>query len=154
MNWKAIFFSLEGRIPRLPFWLATLALLAISLLVLIPAGYFRWDVATDPAPLYYRVLELIVTLALAYPSYAVMLKRLYDRDHPGTAAFVFVVLDIIAECVNVVSPTETETGLTPLGWVLMIPLLILLIALLIELGLRRGTRGPNRFGSDPLVAHS
>lgn len=154
MNWKAIFFALEGRLPRLPFWLACLALIAITLVILVPAGLLRWDPATDPAPLSYRVLELVVTLALAYPTYAIMLKRLYDRDHPGTAAFVFIVLDIVAECVNVVSPIETDSGLTPLGWVLMIPLIVLLIALAIELGLRRGTRGPNRFGPDPLVARS
>ncbi|HEV2573366.1 MAG TPA: DUF805 domain-containing protein [Beijerinckiaceae bacterium] len=154
MNWKAIFFALEGRLPRLPFWLASLAVLAATLLILVPAGFFRWDPATDPAPLYYRVLELVVTVVFAYPTYAIMLKRLYDRDHPGTAAFVFIVLDIVAECVNVVSPIETDSGFTPLGWVLMIPLIILLFALVIELGLRRGTRGPNRFGPDPLVTSS
>jgi len=154
VNWKAIFFSLEGRIPRMSFWLGMLALLAVTLLILVPAGFFKWDPAIDPAPLYYRLLEFIVTLMLAYPSYAIMLKRLYDRNHPGTAAFAFVVLGIVAEGVNVVSPIETESGLTPLGWILMIPLIILLFALLIELGLRRGTRGPNRFGPDPLVTRS
>lgn len=154
MNWKAIFFNLEGRIPRLPFWLGILALLAIMFLILVPAGLFSWNPATNPAPLSYRLLECFVTLGLAYPTYAIMLKRLYDRDHPGTAAFVFVVLDIVVEVVNVLSPIETEDGMTPLGWILMIPYLILLVALLIELGLRRGTRGPNRFGPDPLVTHS
>ena len=154
MNWKAIFFNLEGRIPRLPFWFGMLALLAIMLVILVPAGLLSWDPATNPAPLSYRLLEFIVTLSLAYPTYAIMLKRLYDRDHPGTAAFIFVVLDLIAEFVNVLSPIETEDGLTPLGWIIMIPFLILLIALLIELGLRRGTPGPNRFGPDPLVTRS
>ena len=38
-----------------------------------------------------------------------------------------------------------------LSMVVTIPFLVLLLALIIELGFRKGTPGPNRYGPDPLA---
>jgi uncharacterized membrane protein YhaH (DUF805 family) len=34
-----------------------------------------------------------------------------------------------------------------------VPFTVLLVALLIELGFRRGTIGPNQYGPDPVASH-
>jgi len=41
---------------------------------------------------------------------------------------------------------------TPLVYALLVPLGILGLALIVDLGFRRGTVGPNRYGPDPLDA--
>jgi len=66
------------------------------------------------------VVGLLVNLAVIVPSLAGAVKRLHDRDRSGW--FYLIIL---------------------------IPL-IGAIWLFIELGFLRGTRGPNRFGNDPL----
>jgi len=48
---------------------------------------------------------------------------------------------------------DTVGGDTPtiLWTVVAIPFLVLLLALIVELGFRRGTPGPNQYGPDPLA---
>jgi uncharacterized membrane protein YhaH (DUF805 family) len=150
MNWKYLFLSREGRIPRLWFWIGVALLLVLELIVLAPAGVFRWNAATNPAPMWFRLLQFVVSLVVAYPCYAVLVKRLHDRNSPGTLALVAVALMLISDFVNVLWPMETADGITTVGYIINIPLLLLVIAMVIELGLRRGTSGPNRFGPDPL----
>jgi uncharacterized membrane protein YhaH (DUF805 family) len=47
------------------------------------------------------------------------------------------------------------TGETPsmLSLAIMVPYLVFVVALVIELGFRRGTIGPNQYGPDPLATH-
>jgi len=59
---------------------------------------------------------------------------------------------LISDAVNVLWPIEKADGITTVGYILNVPLLLLVIALVIELGFRRGTAGPNRFGPDPLAS--
>ena len=152
MNWKNLFLSLEGRIPRLSFWIGMAILLAVELIVLAPAGVFRWDAATNPAPMWFRLLQFLVSLVVAYPCYAVLVKRLHDRNSSGVLAQAAVALMLISDFVNVFWPVEKADGITTVGYIINAPLLLLVIALVIELGFRRGTAGPNRFGPDPLAS--
>ncbi len=66
--------------------------------------------------------ERIVNLLLVWPALAVSVKRWHDRDKSGW----WVLLNLVPV----------------IGWVWA----------LIDNGLRRGTRGPNRYGDDPLAA--
>jgi uncharacterized membrane protein YhaH (DUF805 family) len=68
------------------------------------------------------VLAALLSLAVAIPSFVITIKRLHDRGRNGWFASIAA-----------------------------IPLLGA-IWLLIEAGLLPGTRGPNRFGPDPLEA--
>ncbi|MDF2119337.1 DUF805 domain-containing protein [Roseiarcaceae bacterium H3SJ34-1] len=152
MNWKDLFLARDGRIPRLSFWIGMAVLLIFELIILAPAGVFQWDAATNPAPIWFRLLEFVVSLIVAYPCYAVLLKRLHDRNSAGTLALVAVALMLISDFVNIFWPMEIAGGLTTVGYIINVPLLLLVIALVIELGFRRGTARPNRFGSDPLAS--
>jgi len=152
MNWKYLFLAREGRIPRLSFWIGMAILLVFELIVLAPAGVFRWDAATNPAPVWFRLLQFVVSLIVAYPCYAVLVKRLHDRNLSGVLALAAVALMLISDFVNIFWPVEMADGITTIGYIINVPLLLLVIALVIELGFRRGTAGPNRFGSDPLAS--
>ena len=152
MNWKNLFFAREGRIPRLSFWIGMAILLVFELIILAPAGVFRWDAATNPAPMWFRLLELVVSLVVAYPCYVVLAKRLQDRNSSYTLALAAVALMLISYAVFCLKKKKKADGITTVGYILNVPLLLLVIALVIELGFRRGTAGPNRFGPDPLAS--
>jgi uncharacterized membrane protein YhaH (DUF805 family) len=68
-----------------------------------------------------RSADLVVNLLLVWPALAVSVKRWHDRDKPGW----WVLLNLVPV----------------VGW----------IWALIDNGFLRGTRGPNRFGDDPLA---
>lgn len=152
MNWKFLFLALEGRIPRLSFWIGVALLIGAELIVLSLCGMWSWDAATNPAPLWFRGLQFVASLLVAYPLYAVLLKRLHDRNSPGTLAVVTIGLMLVSDFVNIIWPMEIPNDLTAAGYIFNVPLLLLIVAMAIELGLRRGTVGPNRFGPDPLVS--
>jgi uncharacterized membrane protein YhaH (DUF805 family) len=90
-----------------------------------------------------------VAIALAYPTYALMVKRFQDRNRPGFFAF-FPLATLygvnMLETVGIIArepknALHTALSLLALGMSLWI---------LIDLGILRGTQGPNRFGPDPL----
>lgn len=121
-----LLFSFEGRTSRAPYWYVHLSL------VIIQGAIFAimYDKIIRPA-LYSRYalaeasVEMNVVWLLLIPFFligiAVSVKRCHDRDKSG--------------------------------WWLLFGLVPLIgsIVLLIELGFRRGTPGPNRFGPDPLA---
>jgi uncharacterized membrane protein YhaH (DUF805 family) len=116
-----LFFSLDGRIGRRRFWLGTLILLGIS---------------------------VAIAFALAYPSYAVMAKRFQDRSKPGWLALIGL-LPVYG--VNLLYTFGVFDTLNPSPVAQGFDAVIVLISIwfLVELGLLRGTNGPNAYGLDP-----
>lgn len=137
-----LFFSLDGRIGRGRFWLGTLILLGISVaatsLVVVLVGPSPAAVAFSAA----------IAFALAYPSYAVMAKRFQDRNKPGWLALMGLVpvygvnLLYTFGVFDTLHPSPVSQGFDAV---------IVLIStwFLVELGLLRGTHGPNAYGLDP-----
>lgn len=155
MRWFALFYGLDGRIGRKTFWLANIALtvaeLVIGLVVIMAAVLLSLpersiDLAGD-----------IVIYGFAYPEFAIAAKRGHDRN---ISAWVIGICGafILARTVLVdfgwltESPDQhvaTTKGVA--SFLVTIVGGIIAAALVIELGFRRGTRGPNRFGPDPLA---
>jgi uncharacterized membrane protein YhaH (DUF805 family) len=97
-------------------------------------------------------LGSIVDLAFSYPEFALTLKRAHDRNLPTwwiAALFVGSVLLNFLTVIGVNTELGPMNNLNLLGVMLTIPLGILGLVLLIDLGFRPGTKGPNRFGPDP-----
>jgi uncharacterized membrane protein YhaH (DUF805 family) len=69
MDWQQLFLSFDGRINRQPFWIGSLILLAVNVLVVGVLGQ--------------GFLGAVASLALLYPSIAVGMKRWHDRDKSG-----------------------------------------------------------------------
>ena len=139
--WTYVFTSFSGRINREPFWIACGILAAVEI-----AG--QW--------LAYRIegerLSTIVDLAFTYPEFALAVKRANDRNlSPWVVALFFAVnvaLDLFTLWNGAIDMTDTINS------VILIPFALLALILIVELGFRPGTNGPNRFGPDPLSGKS
>lgn len=119
-----LLFSSRGRIPRRTTWAVwagtcavTVGLEVVAMTVAICVFHDR-----DPPVLVLNVLVgllIVVFVAIIWITFAVLLKRLHDRDKPVWWLFIILV---------------PYVGIL---WVL------------VELGCLRGTKGPNRYGPDP-----
>lgn len=138
MTWRDVLFEFDGRIDRRTFWIAFLAVAVAELFCHAVVGLVADDRATS-----------IVSLAFSYPEFAIMAKRGHDRGMPTMVPGVFFGLSILVDFVFVLDAAGTPEQPSPLLMMLTVPWLVFAVALLVDLGFRRGTRGPNRYGPDP-----
>lgn len=125
MDWGKFLLSFDGRIGRKAYWLFTLALIVIFVILGIVAGG-AMTAGVDPAtgqPVMptFPIWMWLVYLAVIWPSLAVQAKRWHDQDKSA-------------------------------WWILIafIPFIGGLISL-IMCGFIAGTPGPNRFGEGPMA---
>jgi uncharacterized membrane protein YhaH (DUF805 family) len=118
MDIKQLWFSFEGRASRKDYWLRTfLPIFGISLVLMILSG--GMSATNEPSPLIF--VYFLWMLFSLWPSLAVTVKRLHDRNQTGWWILI---------------------GLVPFFGSLY---------LLIVVGFLRGTDGDNDFGMDPLA---
>jgi uncharacterized membrane protein YhaH (DUF805 family) len=99
----------------------------------------------------YAVAFIVCSVSIAiWVSYlAIGVKRLHDRDKSGWWIVVFYILPwIVGSAANAVDKQGNDT----LTLILSLIGLLLMLWGIVVLGFLRGTRGPNRFGPDPLQA--
>ncbi|HET9817078.1 MAG TPA: DUF805 domain-containing protein [Xanthobacteraceae bacterium] len=152
MHLRSLLFSFEGRINRAKYWLAGLiyligAMLYLTTSVYALAGSLR---DTDSARV---VLFPILVYAVTYPLFAVgmwtfaatTIKRLRDRNKTGWWIVPFFVFPMLIG--------EVGDRLAESNAALLIGLVAFVLSIwaFVETFCLRGTRGPNRFGSDPLA---
>jgi len=141
MNWVHLFTGFEGRISRRPFWIAWGVLVLVEIAVWLATRGIDSD----------RVSAL-ADLVMIYPQFAVCAKRGHDRNTPIWVIGAFFALaaafDILLFA-GVITMASVEQQ-TPLALLFALPIAFLALVLIIDLGFRRGTRGPNRYGPDPL----
>jgi uncharacterized membrane protein YhaH (DUF805 family) len=135
--WIYVFTSFQGRVNREPFWIACGILAAIEVATQWVANGIQGE-----------QLGTVLDLAFTYPEFALAVKRANDRNlSPWVVALFFagnVALDLFT-LLN--GPIDAAN---PINGLILIPFALLGVALIVELGFRRGTSGPNRFGPDPL----
>jgi uncharacterized membrane protein YhaH (DUF805 family) len=139
MDWLYLLNSFEGRIGRQTFWIAMGAVAIVNVL----ACYVAQEMAGE------RV-SAIVDLAFTYPEFAVAAKRCHDRDLPLWLLVIFFGANALLDLVTVLDWAGTGDNPSTLSLVIALPFTVFGLALLIELGFRRGTKGPNQYGPDPL----
>lgn len=146
MGLTELLFSLDGRIGRARFWLGLVILTAVSVAatyaILAIVGISQAAVAFSAA----------VAFALAYPSYAVMAKRFQDRDKPGSLALIGLVSAYGMNLLYTFGVFDLEKR-SPLAQGLDLIIAGIFLWYLVELGLLKGTQGPNRYGPDPSGRH-
>lgn len=143
MDWVHLFTSFEGRISRQPFWLAWAIFIAVEFTIALATDEINSD-----------RLSAILDLVLIYPQFAVCAKRGHDRNTPTWVIglfFAFVAVIDLALLGGWI-PTADLRETTSLSLLVALPLAVFVLVLLIDLGFRRGTSGPNRYGPDPLEA--
>jgi len=160
MDFGYLYGSFDGRINRKPYWMATLILIGVIILLAIIGGFIMAGMigtgAADPTN--QALFNLVFLVIFGYPITALMVKRLHDRDKPGTFAAIFWAPTILSTIGQLLGITTTMTELagemvpipTALGWILIVLSIVIGLWALVELGFLRGTQGPNRYGPDPL----
>ena len=96
-------------------------------------------------------LSAIVDLAFTYPEFAVSLKRADDRNLPVWLLYIFFGAGAVLDLFTVLDLAGSDEAPSMLSLAIAVPFTVFGLALLIELGFRRGTIGPNPNGPDPLA---
>ncbi len=156
MSWGDVFFAFRGRINRKVYWGASV-LLAIAgacfvglLSYLATGNAFApevWQRPADKAGLWGPVW-LAYFGFLVWPSTALAVKRFHDRDRPVWVWYAYYTLSLAAS----LAPLRASLGAEPTesSSFLALPLAIFTGYIFFELGVFRGTAGPNAHGPDPL----
>ncbi|MEL6953129.1 MAG: DUF805 domain-containing protein [Pseudomonadota bacterium] len=150
-----LFFSFNGRITRQQFWTGILALLSVTLVMRIALALLETPMGVG----------LIISLPLFYIYAALLCKRLQDRDRDPALWLAVYLLPVVGLAVlrNLgLQETQVSLGFLPerlSGVVVQTPALFvtwIAIAMSVwavyDLGTQRGSRGENRYGTDPLPA--
>jgi uncharacterized membrane protein YhaH (DUF805 family) len=162
-----LLFGFKGRIRRLHWWVAALAVGAVSGVLTSIVETAAGGSAADPESYAIErtgvigVALLLVALANSWINFAISVKRLHDRVRSAWW-LVWQVLALSVAVIAVVFVTALVTaksdaaGLIAVGYVIAgvssLAALVISIWLFVEIGFLRGTPGPNRFGPDPLGA--
>jgi uncharacterized membrane protein YhaH (DUF805 family) len=141
MEWMLMplkrYADFSGRSRRMEYWMFTLfQIIVVFTLMAIGAGIAGAMGEFDKAEPSGLMLGIIGVLALIYlagffiPSIAVAVRRWHDQDKTGWMVLLFVVL-----------------GAIPLiGWIASIANIVFMCL--------PGTKGPNKYGEDPLGAEN
>jgi uncharacterized membrane protein YhaH (DUF805 family) len=142
------FFSFQGRINRKPYWIANILLMLLSFAAMAALVVGALMLGLDTMGL--RIATFVVQAALLYPTTAVLVKRLHDRDKSGWFAVALLAPAALGMALQFAGigrgSTEPNILMTTVGFVI----LVVIVWFTIELGFLRGTAGANRFGPDPL----
>lgn len=151
MNWRQILFSFEGRVGRRVWWLATLAVVA-AVLALTLAPFL---IQSESVAVFVLALgSQLIWLASLWPMLAVAAKRLHDRNKSGWWLLVFWLLPFVLFWAGLSitlfnDPRTGRSGDFLTGAILMSASLPFALWGVVELGVLKGTRGPNGFGVEP-----
>jgi len=156
MDFTYLFASLQGRINRAKWWAGE----AILFLVFSVTSLIGNQTMVG------RTISALSWIILYLPAYPLAAKRFQDRDKPGETALYAYILSIMAVGLLSFGPvqgnpqtlelpiSDVDVSLNwntnTLGLICFVILIVVTIWFLIELGMLKGTPGPNRFGPDPL----
>jgi uncharacterized membrane protein YhaH (DUF805 family) len=137
MKWIRFFTNVDGRITRKTFWLASIAVLMIELLIAAAAAATAEEFADEATgdlamDIVYRNISTWVIGAWYVVLATSDVLRFFGwlRSSPNQNVF-------------------SSTNLISFAFIMIAG--IISLALLVELGFRRGTLGPNRYGPDALA---
>jgi uncharacterized membrane protein YhaH (DUF805 family) len=167
MDYVWFLFRFDGRINRARYWLATLAMLRCMILVLvslvklaiafgirgslsfylvgIPASIRVFEGDQPPTSWFFQIVMAPIACVFAWSYAAVSIRRLHDRNTSGRWIVPFIVVP------GLYGPFCNLLGASDAVPFIRIAMFMALIWGFVEMCLLRGTRGPNRFGPDPLA---
>jgi uncharacterized membrane protein YhaH (DUF805 family) len=140
MDWAYLLNSFHGRIGRQTFWIAMGVVAAAEIVGHLVANQIEGD-----------RLGAIVDLAFTYPEFAIAVKRGHDRNMPVWLLGVFFGTGALLDLLTVLGWAGSDDEPSMLSLLIAVPFTVVGLALLVELGFRRGTIGPNQYGPDPLA---
>jgi len=146
MRWIQALTEFRGRLRRRDFWIGLILLLLIEIALSFGlAGMMR---PTGATPIENAAGWLALAILL-WGSAALIVKRLHDRDKSALWYPLFGLAPALCYQLGVIYSSNISNVLSPAQQGFWLLGLLLWIWALIELGLLKGTVGPNRFGPDP-----
>jgi len=159
MVFASLFTSFKGRINRAKWWAGEFILLVI---------FFAGALIGNRTTIGQVTLPSLIWIILYLPKYPLAAKRFQDRNKSGKTALYGYIPSAIAVGTLIFGPVlldhpqtleipigdaviSSHWNTNILGLICFIILISVVVWFLIELGMRRGTPGPNRFGPDPLA---
>jgi uncharacterized membrane protein YhaH (DUF805 family) len=143
MDWAYLLNSFDGRIGRQTFWIA----FGVVMVAEIFGHFIAEQIQGDR-------LSAIVDLAFTYPEFAIAAKRGQDRNMPLWLIGAFFAAGVLLDLLTVLDLAGTDEAPSAIALIIAVPFTVLGLVLLVELGFRKGTTGPNRYGPDPLGPQS
>jgi uncharacterized membrane protein YhaH (DUF805 family) len=156
MEWIYFFGSFDGRIGRKTFWRMSIAIFAAELVAIFVGALIiallsgDWETNAED-----RWIDAVLLIFL-YPQFTIDVKRGHDRNIPIWVIGVFyaalaarhflVKFGWLTELPN----QNVASAVNVVSFIVVILLGIFALPFLVELGFRKGTTGPNRYGPDPL----
>ena len=139
------YLSFHGRSNRQRFWLTTLSLLGLYFVMALLLAFAR-------AFAILALIPLAGFVALTIASLANTARRLHDRNKSAWWLLLFSGVPLILSCVSLLVSfgergTPGAAGASGLVTLLELPITIWAF---VELGCLPGTKGPNKYGDDPL----
>jgi uncharacterized membrane protein YhaH (DUF805 family) len=151
MDFGYLYTSFEGRINRKPYWIGLIVLIIIMMVIIFGASFLLIGSIVEPT-FQTRLVTFVLQLLFLYPSTALMVKRLHDRNRPSYwAAFILVPM-VLKSLTDMMGMTGDALNQNALDYLLNIIVFVVSIWFFIELGCLRGTVGSNQYGPDPLGA--
>lgn len=152
MAWSSYLFGFKGRVNRARYWLFLGLFLLIVILFLATTALGPMMALSTASMVPMMLLGSVFSLAFLaalFSYFAVAIKRLHDRNRRGWWLLLFIILPAL---LNALAQTISEANLAAIGAAQGLEILALPFAIwgFVELACLKGTRGPNRFGSDPL----
>lgn len=154
MKWIPFFGDFDGRISRRTFWLTGIVVFIIQILIAVAAAVAAEAIANEAAG---DMAMDIVLFVFLYPQFVISVKRGHDRNVStwviGVAYILLALFDVLrfAGWLRTHPNQNTLSAANLISFVFILIVGVVSLALLIELGFRRGTPGPNRYGPDPLA---
>jgi uncharacterized membrane protein YhaH (DUF805 family) len=139
VDWNYLLWRFDGRIGRQTFWIAFLTVAAVEIVFHLTA-YSSGALRLIP----------VISLAFGYPETAVLVKRGHDGDIPTWVPVAFYAYSAVIDFLFMIGADGTKDDQGSLMTVLSILWAVFALGLIVGLGCRKGTSGPNRFGPDPL----
>ena len=147
MDWKTLLFGFDGRIGRKQWWLAMVLLVAMSVglsMLVNPHAWFGSGIART------TVADTLLSLSFLIPETAVSVKRFNDRGWPQWMPYGYSLMMLTYLVLDHFGHIDLNGSPTHFSVALVLALAILTVAIIIDNGFLRGTRGANRHGPDPL----
>lgn len=131
-------FGFKGRLRRRDYWLLNLVLMALVIAAMTPLFLgLKLDLQD-------KWIELL-SLVFLWPSVALLVKRIHDRDKTGWMAANYWVPSLLSTGLTFIP----ELGLGGLKVILDIITSVIGVWFLIEFGFLDGTKGRNAYGPSP-----
>jgi uncharacterized membrane protein YhaH (DUF805 family) len=137
-------FSLSGRMTRSDFWVTTIALTIVTVLLSV---VLNSTIRIFERPVRIALIFLALQLLIAWPGYAISVKRGHDRGFSGWRTFWLNVVSHGVPIALIVVPLLMHARPQWQGafWVFA----VLTIYMAVDYGCLDGTPGENKYGPSP-----